>query len=139
MADRKFGFNTLALHAGQEPDPATGALAVPIYQTTSYQFHDAEHARALFALETPGNIYTGLMNPTNDVFEQRMAALEGGVGALATASGPGGGDAGAAEPGGRRRRDRERGRAVRRHLHPVPLHLREAGHQGPLCGRPGPG
>lgn len=80
-------FATLAVHAGQQPDPTTGARAVPIYQTTSYNFRDADHAAALFALEEPGNIYTRMMNPTNDVFEKRIAALEGGVGALATASG----------------------------------------------------
>src|SRR5512135_1946253 len=83
----QFQFNTLALHAGYQPDPTTGARAVPIYQTTSYQFRDTDHAAALFALQEPGNIYTRIMNPTNDVFEQRMAALEGGIGALATASG----------------------------------------------------
>jgi O-acetylhomoserine (thiol)-lyase len=85
--DRKFHFNTLALHAGYTPEPTTGARAVPIYQTTSYQFRDTDHAAALFALEESGNIYTRIMNPTNDVFEQRIAALEGGAGALATASG----------------------------------------------------
>jgi O-acetylhomoserine (thiol)-lyase len=78
---------TLALHAGQQPDPATGARAVPIYATTSYQFADADHAARLFALQEFGNIYTRIMNPTTDVFEQRIAALEGGVGALAVASG----------------------------------------------------
>jgi O-acetylhomoserine (thiol)-lyase len=80
-------FNTLALHAGYKPDPTTGARAVPIYQTTSYQFRDTDHAAALFGLQEFGNIYTRIMNPTTDVFEQRIAALEGGVGALATASG----------------------------------------------------
>jgi O-acetylhomoserine (thiol)-lyase len=85
--DRQLGHNTLALHAGYSPDPTTGARAVPIYQTTSYQFRDSDHAAALFALEEFGNIYTRIMNPTNDAFEQRMAAVEGGVGALATASG----------------------------------------------------
>ncbi len=80
-------FNTLALHAGYKPDPTTGARAVPIYQTTSYQFRDTDHAAALFALAEPGNIYTRIMNPTTDVFEQRLAALEGGIAALATASG----------------------------------------------------
>jgi len=78
---------TLALHAGQEPDPATGSRAVPIYQTTSYVFKDTDHAANLFGLKEFGNIYTRIMNPTTDVFEKRMAALEGGVGALATASG----------------------------------------------------
>jgi O-acetylhomoserine (thiol)-lyase len=78
---------TQALHSGQEPDPTTNARAVPIYQTTSYVFNDTEHAANLFALAEPGNIYTRIMNPTWDVLEQRVAALEGGIGALATASG----------------------------------------------------
>src|ERR1700744_2130497 len=78
---------TIALHAGWRADPATGAGAVPIYQTTSYQFRDTEHAANLFALKEFGNIYTRIMNPTNDVLEKRIAALEGGVGALALASG----------------------------------------------------
>jgi O-acetylhomoserine (thiol)-lyase len=81
------GFETLALHGGQQPDPTTGARAVPIYATTSYQFKDTDHAARLFGLQEFGNIYTRIMNPTTDVFEQRVAALEGGVGALATASG----------------------------------------------------
>jgi len=80
-------FNTKALHAGYSPDPTTHARAVPIYQTTAYQFRDSDHAAALFALQEPGNIYTRIMNPTNDAFEQRIATLEGGIGALATASG----------------------------------------------------
>ncbi|MGQ9523784.1 MAG: homocysteine synthase [Armatimonadota bacterium] len=87
MPDNNYHFDTLALHAGQQPDPTTGARAVPIYQTTSYCFRDSEHAARLFALQETGNIYTRIMNPTTDVFEKRMAALEGGVGALATASG----------------------------------------------------
>jgi O-acetylhomoserine (thiol)-lyase len=78
---------TLVLHGGQEPDPTTGARAVPIYQTTSYQFRDTEHAAALFGLREFGNIYTRIMNPTTDVFERRMALIDGGVGGLATASG----------------------------------------------------
>jgi O-acetylhomoserine (thiol)-lyase len=78
---------TLAVHAGQEPDPATNSRAVPIYQTTSYVFDDTDHAADLFALKVPGNIYTRIMNPTQSVFEARVAALEGGVAALATASG----------------------------------------------------
>jgi O-acetylhomoserine (thiol)-lyase len=81
------GFGTKALHAGQQPDAATGARAVPIYQTTSYQFRDTEHAANLFGLSELGWIYTRIMNPTQDVFEQRMAALEGGTGALAHSSG----------------------------------------------------
>jgi O-acetylhomoserine (thiol)-lyase len=89
MADRTRapGFDTLAVHAGQEVDPTTGSRAVPIYMTTSYAFKNAEHAARLFALEESGNIYTRIMNPTTDVFEKRMADLEGGAGALATASG----------------------------------------------------
>jgi O-acetylhomoserine (thiol)-lyase len=86
--DIKFtGFETLALHAGQQPDPTTGSRAAPIYQTTSYQFNDTDHAARLFGLKEFGNIYTRIMNPTTDVLEQRIAALEGGVGALALASG----------------------------------------------------
>jgi O-acetylhomoserine (thiol)-lyase len=80
-------FNTKALHAGYTPDPTTGSRAVPIYQTTSYQFRDTDHAAALFGLTEAGNIYTRLMNPTNDVFEKRLAELEGGIGALVTSSG----------------------------------------------------
>ena len=79
-ADRKPGFNTLAIHAGAQPDPATGARATPIYQTTSYVFDDVDHAAALFNLETFGNIYTRIMNPTQAVLEERVAALEGGHG-----------------------------------------------------------
>ena len=83
-----YKIETIALHAGQEtPDPATGARAVPIYQTTSYVFHSSDHAANLFALKELGNIYTRLMNPTTDVFERRVAAIEGGSGALAVASG----------------------------------------------------
>jgi O-acetylhomoserine (thiol)-lyase len=84
---RQYGFTTRQLHAGQQPDPTTNARAVPIYQTTSYQFKSTEHAANLFALKEFGNIYTRIMNPTNDVFEQRLADLEGGVGALAASSG----------------------------------------------------
>ena len=87
MSEAKQQFATLAVHAGQSPDPATGARAVPIYQTTSYLFQDADHAARLFALKEFGNIYTRIMNPTTDVFEKRVAALEGGAAALATASG----------------------------------------------------
>jgi O-acetylhomoserine (thiol)-lyase len=82
-----YRFDTLALHAGQRPDPATGARAVPIYQTTSYVFESADHAAALFDLQSAGHIYSRISNPTVAVFEERMAALEGGVGAVATASG----------------------------------------------------
>ncbi len=82
-----FHFDTLALHAGQQPDPATGARAVPIYQTTSYSFADSDQAAALFNLEVPGHIYSRISNPTVAVLEERLAALEGGVGAVCTASG----------------------------------------------------
>ena len=85
--EKQYKFETLQLHAGQEPDPTTGSRAVPIYQTTSYQFSDTEHAATLFALKDFGNIYTRIMNPTTDVFEKRIAALEGGAAAVATSSG----------------------------------------------------
>ena len=93
MAD--WGFETRQIHAGAVPDPTTGARAVPIYQTTSYVFRDTAHAAALFGLAELGNIYTRIMNPTQAVFEERMAALDGGVGAL-----------GARERSGRARRSR---------------------------------
>ncbi|GIQ62255.1 O-acetylhomoserine aminocarboxypropyltransferase [Paenibacillus cisolokensis] len=85
--ERKLSIETLAVHAGQEIDPTTMARAVPIYQTTSYGFRDTDHAANLFGLKETGNIYTRIMNPTTDVFEKRIAALEGGVGALAVSSG----------------------------------------------------
>src|ERR1700743_2390643 len=85
--EKKQHLATLAVHAGQSPDPTTGSRAVPIYQTTSYLFQDADHAGRLFALKEFGNIYTRIMNPTTDVFEKRVAALEGGVAPLATSSG----------------------------------------------------
>ena len=87
MSEKHYHYETLQLHAGQDPDPATNARAVPIYQTTSYVFDDADHAASLFGLQQFGNIYTRIMNPTTDVFEKRVAALEGGVAAVATASG----------------------------------------------------
>ena len=88
MAGPKYpGFDTLALHAGQSPDPATGSRAVPIYQTTSYVFRDTEHAASLFNMERAGHVYSRISNPTVAVLEERIAALEGGVGAIATASG----------------------------------------------------
>src|SRR3954462_11409120 len=86
-SDHIFGFDTLSVHAGQRPDPATGARAMPIYQTTSFVFDDPEHAANLFALQRFGNIYTRIMNPTTAAFEERVASLEGGVGARAVASG----------------------------------------------------
>jgi O-acetylhomoserine (thiol)-lyase len=87
MADRKFGIDTLCLHAGQIPDPATGARAAPLYQTTSFVFESADHAASLFNLQTFGNVYTRISNPTTAMFEERMAALEGGRAAVATATG----------------------------------------------------
>jgi hypothetical protein len=87
QSTRAYGFATRQLHAGQSADPTTGSRAVPIYQTSSYVFRDTDHAARLFALEEAGNIYTRIMNPTNDVLEQRVANLEGGVGALAASSG----------------------------------------------------
>lgn len=85
--ERQYGFETVSLHGGQTPDPTTNACAVPIYQTSSFVFNDTNHAANLFALKEPGNIYSRIMNPTQDVFEQRIALLEGGLGALATSSG----------------------------------------------------
>ncbi|HYF93655.1 MAG TPA: homocysteine synthase [Symbiobacteriaceae bacterium] len=87
MSDQQYRLETLALHAGQEVDPTTGSRAVPLYMTTSFVFKDADHAARLFALQEFGNIYTRIMNPTTDVFEKRVAALEGGVAGLAVASG----------------------------------------------------
>jgi O-acetylhomoserine (thiol)-lyase len=87
MDDRQFGFDTLAVHAGQRPDPVTGSRAVPVYQTGAYVFEDTDHAATLFALQRFGNIYSRIMNPTVAVFEERIAALENGIGAVATASG----------------------------------------------------
>ncbi len=87
MTERTFGFETVALHGGQKPDSATNARAVPIYQTSSFVFNDSDHAANLFSLKEFGNIYSRIMNPTNDAFEQRIAELEGGIAALATSSG----------------------------------------------------
>lgn len=87
MTNKNYRLGTIAIHAGQKADPTTGALAVPIYQTTSFAFKDTEHAANLFALKELGNVYTRMMNPTTDVFEQRIAAIEGGTGALGVASG----------------------------------------------------
>ena len=124
MAD--WGFETRQIHAGAVADPTTGARAVPIYQTTSYVFRDTAHAAALFGLSELGNIYTRIMNPTQAVFEERMAALDGGVGALAVASGQAAETIAPAQPGRERRPHRLVGLALRRHLQPAPLHLPEA-------------
>jgi len=87
MADSKPGFATLSVHAGAKPDPATGARATPIYQTTAFVFEDVDHAASLFGLQAFGNIYTRITNPTTGVLEERIAALEGGTAALGVASG----------------------------------------------------
>ena len=87
MKDRKIHFETLQIHAGHHPDQETHSRAVPIYQTTSYTFKNAKHAADLFSLSEPGNIYTRIQNPTTDVFENRVASLEGGAAALAVSSG----------------------------------------------------
>src|SRR5262245_51150779 len=87
MPDAQYGFDTRAIHAGQRPDPETGARAMPIYASTSFVFEDAQHAADLFSLQTFGNIYSRIGNPTNAAFEERMAALEGGLGALSASSG----------------------------------------------------
>ncbi len=124
---------TLAVHAGQVADPTTGSRAVPIYQTTSYVFHDADHAARLFALQEFGNIYTRIMNPTTDVFEKRVAALEGGAAALATASGQAAETLTITTLAKARRGDHLHHFALRRHLQPVPLHAAPAGHRGQVC------
>ena len=131
---------TLVLHGGSyRTDPATNAVAVPIYQTTSYQFNDTEHAANLFALKELGNIYTRIMNPTNAVLEERMAALEGGVAALGAGLGPGGLGHGDPEHRPGRRQHRQLDRPLRRHLEPVRQHAEDPGHRGALrrSGRPG--
>ena len=84
---KTFKLDTLSLHAGQRPDPTTGARATPIYQTASYVFKDTEHAASIFNIERTGHVYSRISNPTNAVLEERISALEGGVGAIATASG----------------------------------------------------
>ena len=123
---------TLALHAGWRADPATGAVAVPIYQTTSYQFRDTEHAANLFALKELGNIYTRIMNPTNDVLEKRVAALEGGVCCLGARLRAGGLGVCLAEPRARRRQRRQLDRSLWRNLEFVRQYAEGSGHRGPL-------
>ena len=122
-----WGFETKQVHSGASPDPTTGARAVPIYQTTSYVFRDTAHAAALFGLEELGNIYTRIMNPTQAVFEDRMAALEGGVGALATASGQAAETFALLNLGRGRRPPRVVRVALRRDLQPAALHAPQAG------------
>ena len=132
MADRKFGIETLCLHAGQIPDPATGARAAPIYQTTSFVFDSAEHAATLFNLQTFGNVYSRISNPTVAVFEERMAAIEGGRSALACRHRPGGGshrDPHAVQRGRPHRLGLD---ALRRHAHAAARQPEEARHRDHL-------
>ena len=126
---------TLALHAGQKPDPATNARAVPIYATTSYVFNDAAHAARLFGLQEFGNIYTRIMNPTTGVFEERIAALEGGVAALGVASGQAAETLHDPQPGADRRQHRVELEPVRRHVEPVPVHPAQDRDHDPLRRR----
>ena len=122
--------DTVLLHGGQVPDPTTGARAVPIYQTTSYQFKDTEHAANLFGLKEFGNIYTRLMNPTTDVLEKRIALMDGGVGRSRAGQRAVRDHARAAEHRPGRRRDRLRRQPLRRDLQPLPLHLPAPRHEG---------
>ena len=130
MAGPKYpGFDTLALHAGQSPDPATGSRAVPIYQTTSYVFRDTEHAASLFNMERAGHVYSRISNPTVAVLEERIAALEGGVGAIATASGQAALHLADRHADGRRRPHRRFGLALRRLAQPARLHAQALRHR----------
>ena len=138
----QWGFETRQIHVGGEPDAATGARAVPIYQTTSFQFRDSAHAQNLFALAEIGNIYTRIMNPTQGALEARLNSLEGGVttavglpGALVVGSGQAAEVARDPHAGPGRRPHRRQPVAVRRHLQPVPLHAAEDGHRGHLRRR----
>ena len=130
-------FGTLALHAGQVPDPTTTARAVPIYATTSYVFHDTEHAANLFGLREFGNIYTRLMNPTNDVLEKRLAALDGGAAGLAFASGQAAITAALLTIVARRAELHLGQQPLRRHVDAVHADLQEARHRGAVL-RPEP-
>ncbi len=129
MADRQFRFGTLCLHAGAIPDAATGARAVPIYQTTSYVFDSADHAASLFNLQTFGNVYSRISNPTVSVFEERMAALEGGRAALAAASGQAAQMCALLTLVAKRRPDRVGQHAVRRNLFAVRRHVPSVRHR----------
>ena len=130
-------FETKQIHSGASPDPTTNSRATPIYQTTSYVFNSAEHAQKLFALAEFGNIYTRIQNPTTAVAEERLAALEGGTGALFLASGMSADHIRGAEhrAGGRPHRLVVVG--VRRHLQPVQVHAGEARHRNDLCRESG--
>ena len=130
--------DTLAVHAGQVPDPTTNSRAVPIYATTSYVFNDTSHAADLFGLRAFGNIYTRIMNPTTDVFEKRMAELEGGVGRARRGERTGGADADVPQSRPGRRQHRLVAHALRRHVQPARVHLPEAGHHDEVRGHPRP-
>ncbi len=129
MADHEFGFDTLCLHAGHIPDAATGARALPIYQTTSFVFDSADHAASLFNLQTFGNVYSRISNPTVAALEERVAALEGGRAGLAAATGHGRPDARTADAGAERRPHRRRAHALRRHLFAVRGDVRAVRHR----------
>ena len=129
-------YETMAVHAGWRREEGTGAVAVPIYQTTAFQFQNSDHAASLFALKELGNIYTRIMNPTSDALEKRVAAMEGGVGGAGGRLRPGGQRAGGAEPGPSRRQHRRLHRPVWWYLEPVRQHVQGSGHRGPLR-RPG--
>ncbi len=131
-APRPPGFDTLSLHAGQHPDPANGARAVPIYQTTSYVFDDTDQAAALFNLERPGYVYSRIANPTVAVLEERLAALEGGVGAVCTASGMAAMHIGIATMFGCRRSHRRLGLALWRNGESVVAHAAALRHHHEL-------
>ena len=126
---RELGFATKSLHAGHTPDAASHARAVPIYQTTSFVFENSHHAAALFALQQFGNIYSRIMNPTTDVFEQRVAALEGGMAGAGDLQRTGGAVPGDHQPARAGRRDGRRQHALRRHLHAVRRQLPPHRHQ----------
>ena len=130
-----WSFETRQIHAGQAPDPTTKARALPIYQTTSYAFDSSEHGRKLFALEELGNIYTRIMNPTQAVVEDRIASLEGGVGALLVASGQSAETLAILTIAAGRRSHRVLAAALRRHLQPVPLHAAQARHHASASSR----
>ena len=138
MPDRKFGFDTLCLHAGQIPDAATGARALPIYQTTSFVFDSADHAASLFNLQTFGNVYSRISNPTVAALEERVAALEGGRAALAAATGMAAQMIALLTLRQQRRPHRRRAHALRRHLLAVRGDLRAVRHRDDVrrCRRP---
>ena len=131
-----WSFETKQVHAGAAPDPTTNARATPIYQTTSFTFRDTQHAADLFGLAEPGNIYTRIMNPTQDVLEQRVAALEGGDRRGRAGQRSGRRDADVPDPGERRRPHRLECLAVRRHVQPAALHVPQARHRRHLRRRP---